>query len=182
MGGITKAQAFVLLYRAEAFLFPSSYSARELEEYAMTTRSRFVPRKSAVSPGQPVFFGPEGLEQIRRYGMEPFIEKCRQSLGPQTLGRAFQIKPRRPQEQDFSLYRLGDKDAFFLCRGLPAADPERCYIKARKNGRIYYVEETQAPAALGGNYEILYCMLGKELAGAVCAGGRADAAPWPEAL
>lgn len=162
------------------------------------TQNVFAQLESSVyPPNAPVSLGLEGLEQIRRDGMEPFIEKCRERFGHQALGRSFQLKPRRQAEppEGLSLFRLRDEDAFFLCRGLPATEPERCYIKARKNGQIYYLEETQAPAALGGGYEILYCMLGKELAGAVYDSGkpgpcrwraiglaRTDAALWLEAL
>lgn len=107
-----------------------------------------------------------GLEQIRRYGTEPFIEQCREAFGPQSEGRGIRISPFwNPAEppQVLNLFPLGE-EAFFLCRSAPALDPERCYIKARKAGRVYYLEENQAPAALGGDYEILYYMLGKELA------------------
>lgn len=164
----------------------------------MTMRRAFAQLESPAYPCSPVSLGPEGLEHIRQYGMEPFLEKCREVFGPQTLGRGFQALPRRaaePGPEAFSLYRLRDEDAFFLCQGLPAADPESCYIKARQNGQIYYLEETQAPVALGRGYEILYCMLGKELAGAVYDSGQtsprrwraiglrsADAALWLEAL
>ena len=104
------------------------------------TQNVFAQLESSVyPPNAPVSLGLEGLEQIRRDGMEPFIEKCRERFGHQALGRSFQLKPRRQAEppEGLSLFRLRDEDAFFLCRGLPAAEPERCYIKARKNGQIY---------------------------------------------
>lgn len=145
------------------------------------TRKGFAALEPPAHPAQkaPVALGPEGLERIRRYGMEPFIEHCREAFGPRALGHRFQVIPERmPEQNRLALFRLRDEDAFFLCRGLPAVDPERCYIRARQRGQTYYLEETQAPAALGTGYQILYCMLGKELAGAVYDSGRTGPGRW----
>lgn len=145
------------------------------------TRNGFAALEPPADPARnaPVSLGPEGLEQIRRYGMEPFIEHCREAFGPRALGRKFHIIPNRlPEQGKPALFRLRDEEAFFLCRGLPAVDPDSCYIKARQKGQVYYLKETQAPAALGAGYEILYCMLGKELAGAVYDSGRTGPGRW----
>ena len=133
------------------------------------------------APPLPIPLTREGLEQIRRDGMEPFLEQCRETLGAQGPGQKFRLLSGRalgPEPKRLSLYRLRDEEACFLCRGLPAVDPESCYIKARKNGQTYYLEEHQAPAILGGSYEILYCMLGKELAGAVYDSGQTGPRRW----
>ena len=49
----------------------------------------------------------------------------------------------------------------FVTQRLPS--PEACYVKARQAGRLYYVEEQEAPAKLGPGYRVLCVLLGKEV-------------------
>ena len=55
--------------------------------------------------------------------------------------------------------------AYFLPSrpGQRLPSPEACYVKARQAGRLYYVEEQEAPAKLGPGYRVLCVLLGKEV-------------------
>lgn len=94
-------------------------------------------------------------QQMEDFGQEPCIAWLREKLAgsqqpplpgalPCTVaGQAAYFLPSRPGQR------------------LPS--PEACYVKARQAGRLYYVEEQEAPAKLGPGYRVLCVLLGKEV-------------------
>ena len=103
----------------------------------------------------PPYLELEQRQQMEDFGQEPCIAWLREKLAgsqqpplpgalPCTVaGQAAYFLPSRPGQR------------------LPS--PEACYVKARQAGRLYYVEEQEAPAKLGPGSRVLCVLLGKEV-------------------
>lgn len=215
---------------------------KDLVPRYQTMKGYQVPRKAGWDThGLPVeleverLLGLDGKEQIEQYGLEPFIEHCKESVWKyknlwedfsRTVGfwadmehpyvtydnnfiesewwalkqifdkgllyKGFKVVPYCPrcgtplsshevaqgykdvkEKSAIVRFKAKDEDAYFLAWTttpwtLPSnvalcVNPEECYVRVRCQGQVYYLAETLAPAVLGAEYEVLHCMLGKEL-------------------
>lgn len=215
---------------------------KDLVPRYQTMKGRQVPRKAGWDThGLPVELEVErqleldGKAQIEQYGLEPFIEHCKESVWKckhlwedfsRTVGywvdmehpyvtydndfiesewwalkqifdrgllyKGFKVVPYCPrcgtplsshevaqgykdvkERSAVVKFKLRDEEAYLLAWTttpwtLPSnvalcVDPEACYVRVRCRGEVYYLAEALAPAVLGAGYEVLHCMLGKEL-------------------